>query len=167
VALTVREKLGAGPLFDSAIVAHHFTPYMRDYDVVIDVSATVPGGAGSYIEGRYRYRFTHCVTLQVVTTVSDGVWRVSWDERFIDYAAWQEAGEPDGYVWGVCWSDAYPGLTYVENSAIAQEWVDRLGHPMHEVVIETNTYSLQLVFHDVHIQKIAQGDPHTRELVPL
>ncbi len=33
---TVREKLENGPMFDHAIVEHHFTPYLRDYDIIVD-----------------------------------------------------------------------------------------------------------------------------------
>jgi hypothetical protein len=169
MTLTVREKLDAGPLFDSAIVAHQFTSYMRDYDVMVDVPAAVPGGGRSYIEGRYRYRFTHCVVAHVTTRVADESWRVSWDDRFIDYAVWEEAGSPDGYdgyVWGVCFALAYPGLIYIEDSVVAREWTDRLRQLMHQVVIKTYTYTLQLVFHDVHIQKVARGDPLTGDLAP-
>jgi hypothetical protein len=42
---------------------------MRDYDVIIEVPAIRPDGSGSYIEGRYRYRFTHCVEAAVKTKV--------------------------------------------------------------------------------------------------
>jgi hypothetical protein len=164
---TVREKLDAGPLFDSAIIEHHFTPYMRDYDLLVDVPAAVPGGGESYIEGRYRYRFTHCVIAHVTTCVSDNVWRHSWEDVFINYAAWKEANEPEGFVWGVCWASAYPGLTYVENSVIAQEWTNRLHQSMHEVFIETEAYTLQLVFHDINIEKVAQDDPNIKTLTPL
>ncbi len=43
---TIKEKLAAGPLFDSAIIEHHFTSYMRDYDLIIDVAAATPNGRG-------------------------------------------------------------------------------------------------------------------------
>ena len=49
--------------------ASGFTAYMRDYDVIIEVPAIRPDGSGSYIEGRYRYRFTHCVEAAVKTKV--------------------------------------------------------------------------------------------------
>src|SRR5215813_9134675 len=89
------------PLFDSAIVRHGFAAHMRDYDVIVEVAAAKPDGGGSYIEGRYRYRFTHCVEAHVETTVRPDVWRRSWGDEFTDMTAWEQAGEPDGYVWGV------------------------------------------------------------------
>ena len=151
----IRKILEGWPLFDNAIVEHHFTPYLRDYDVVVDASAAAPDGTGSYIEGRYRYRFTHCVVAHVTTDVDDEVWRKSWEDVFTDYEAWEEAGEPEGFVWGVCYSAAYPGLEYIGNSLLAREWSERLRKPMHEVKIETNGHNIRLVFHDVTIRKIA------------
>ena len=163
----VRHKLEASPLFDNAIIEHHFTPYLRDYDIIIDVAAATPNSKRSYIEGRYMFRFTHCVLAEVTTAVSDRGWRDSWGDEYIDYTAWEKAGAPDGYVWGVCESDVYPVLTYIEESPLAKEWSNRLGYPMSEVSIETNGHDIRLVFHDVIIRKIAQGDPETQQLTPL
>jgi hypothetical protein len=167
MVMTVREKLESGPMFDSAIVEHHFTPYLRDYDVLVDVPAADPGGSGSYIEGRYRYRFSHCVHAEITTAVSPDTWRVSWDDVFIDFDVWEKSGSPDGYVWDVCFSNAYPGLSYIEKSTLAEEWSKLLGKPMHEVFIETNGHGIRLVFYEVDIKKIAHGDSLTRSLTPI
>jgi hypothetical protein len=109
----LRERIEADDLFfDSAIVSHGFTDYLRDYDVVIDVPAALPpevpigDTAGSYIAGRYRYRFTHCPEARVASTVGDEAWRCSWDDVFTDYQAWEAAGNPEGFVWGVNWANA-------------------------------------------------------------
>ncbi len=77
---------------------------------------------------------------------------------------WDQDGEPEGYdssvfVWGVRWAGAYPGLTYLERSATANGWSERLGRPMHEIRIETNVFSLNLVFHDVVIAKLRDDVP--------
>lgn len=167
MAETVQQKLDDGPMFDMAVVEHGFAPYVRDYDVLVDVAAPASDRTRSYVEGRYRYRFTRCVVANVKTVVPDDVWRRSWDDVFTDYKAWEAADHPDGYVWGVCWQDAYPGLTYRENSDRAREWSERLGKPMHEAVIDLNAQKIELVFHDVFITKIAQGNPDTHELTPL
>ena len=164
---TMKEKVEAGPMFDSAITAHGFTPYLRDYDILVDVPAIAPGGKTSYLAGRWRYRFTHCVLVEVTTNVADDIWRVSWTDEFTDFETWKQAGEPEGFVWGVCWSEAYPGLSYIEKSESAKEWSERLGQPMHEVVVETNSQTLRLIFHDVDIREIARGNPKTNELTPL
>jgi hypothetical protein len=135
------------PLFDSCIVRHGFAPFLRDYDVVAQVN-----------EYQFLYRFTHCTSATVTTAVADRVWLESWEEVYTDYPAWKRTGSPEGYVWGVCYSIAYPGATYVDNSAIAREWAGRLGKPMHEVRIQTNCHNLGLIFHDLSVRELRKGD---------
>jgi hypothetical protein len=87
--------------------------------------------------------------------VSDAGWKKAWADVFVDYAEWEAAGEPEGFVWGVGWSTAYPGLTYIDESPRAREWSERLGKPMHEVSIETEVFKLHLVFHDFTVTKLS------------
>jgi hypothetical protein len=157
----------ADPIFDSAIKSHGFTPYMRDYDVVIEVPALRPDGRSSYIEGRYRYRFTHCVEAMIKSSVPPEAWRTSWSDEFISYSAWQQAGEPSGFVWGVEWADAYPGVERLEATDAVAAWTDELGKPMHGIRIETNAYVIELVCHDLVVRRLATGDPLTGELTQL
>lgn len=134
-------------LFDLPILSHGFAPYQRDYLIESEI------GGQSESRGRYLFTFTHCPIANLSTTVPDATWKLSWDDRFIDYQRWLASGEPDGYVWGVNWAMAYPGPTYVEGSHLAAEWGDRLGRAMHEAVIETNAFRLQLVFHDLRVER--------------
>lgn len=160
-------------IIDSAITSHGYAPHLRDYDVVVSVPAAlppeVPNGAtiGGYTMGVYRYRFTHCPEAHVVSSVEDDVWQRSWDDVFIDWEAWEAAGHPQGFVWGKNYGDAYPGISYVAESPLASLWAKRLGHEMHEVMIETNTFDLHLVCHNLHVHKLAVGDPWTRTLKDL
>ena len=154
-------------IFDSAVTSHGFVSYMRDYDVVVDVPAIRADGDGSYIEGRYRYRFTHCVEAAVKTTVPPETWRKSWGDSFIDYSAWRQAGEPEGFVWGVEWADAYPGVERLSTSDSATRWSDALGRPMHGIRIETNAYAIELVCHALVVTRLAVGDPATGQLRPI
>jgi hypothetical protein len=62
---------------------------------------------------------------------------------------------------------AYPGLSYVADSPVAASWTERLGHEMLEVEVETGTFILRLVCHDLRIQHLAVGDPVTRRLNPI
>jgi hypothetical protein len=146
-------------VFDQAIVRHGYADDMRDYDVLVE-PYTSAGGPGLPLRpvGRFRYRFTHCPTIAVVTRLTDETWQASWDDAFLDHDAYREAGEPDGFLWAVEYADAYPGLSYVENSDRARMWSERLGHQMHEVILETNVYSLQLVFHDLVVTQVAWYD---------
>jgi hypothetical protein len=155
------------PMFDNAIVRHGFAPYMRDYEVEVVALAAVPNGSRSYQEGRYRFVFTHCVVADVQTSVRDDVWPRSWADVFIDYAAWEAAGCPDGYVWGVNDMAAYPGARYLPESPTAAEWSRRLGRPMHEVRIETNAHNLTLVFHELRVHRTDEGNPDTGHLAPI
>ena len=140
---------------------------MRDYDIVIEVPAANPHGGGSYVEGRYRYRFTHCPEARVTTAVRDDVWQESCGDDFIDFDAWRRVGEPPGFVWGVCWAVAYPGLSYVAGSVLARSWSARMGREMHEVRVESNAFELRLVCDDLVVQRIAVGDPVTGRLTQV
>jgi hypothetical protein len=165
----VKDRIGQDDLvFDSAVVAHGFAPHLRDYEITVEVPAAKPDGSGeSYIEGRYVYRFTHCVEAHCTTAVSDETWSLSWRDEFTDYARWKEAGAPEGYVWGTCFSDAYPGLSYVDGSTSAADWSRRLTQEMHEVALETNAFTLRLVFHDFVVEQVAVGDATSGELRPI
>lgn len=171
---SLRERIEGDDLFlDAAIVTHGFADYLRDYDIIIDVPAALPpevpigDTTGSYIAARYRYRFTHCPEVRVTTALGDETWRHSWDDVFTDYQAWEAAGNPEGFVWGVKCADAYPGLSYVTNRPLAATWASRLAQEMHEIAIETNTFTLRLVCHDLRVDQLATGDPWTRELTPI
>ena len=170
----IEKFLTGHPLFDQAVVEHGFTRHLRDYDVIIDRVAPLPKVAvhagsdrDSYVEARYRYRFTHCVAATVETKLTDESWHNSWDDHFTDLGAWKRAGEPEGFIFGVCWAAAYPGGQLVEDSAVARDWSRRLGQQLHEAVIETNAYSLRLVFHNLRVTRIAVGEAATGTLKNL
>jgi hypothetical protein len=104
--------------------------------------------------GHYLFTFSHCPIANVRSTVRDEFWKQSWDDVFTDFERWKQEGEPEGFVWGACWSMAYPGLEYVSPSKLARAWSRRLGRPMHEVTLETEAFHLQLVFHDVNVKQL-------------
>lgn len=134
-------------LFDSNIIKHGFAPFLRDYDVIAKIN-----------ESQFLYRFSHCTSATITTAVGDDVWRQSWTDVYTDYSAWERAGHPEGYVWGVGCSLVYPGAKYIENSVLAREWAERLGKPMHEVRIETNGHNFDLIFHDLSVRELRQGE---------
>lgn len=133
---------------DFAVFERGFAPYGRDYVIVVQDSLGKDPGT-------HEITFTHMVQLEYETRVRDDVWPGSWTEEFIDYQAWLNAGEPDGYVWGANWSNAYPGLAAVEPSTVAAEWSERLGKPMHEATLETEQFLLRLVFHSIRSRKLS------------
>ncbi len=152
--MTVKERLAQyGGFVDVAICRHGFAPCMRDYEVVFE--AMWGRDRWGDAKGTYRLRLSHCPEVACTTAVPDTGWRQAWSDVFADYAQWLAAGEPDGFVWGVCWATAYPGLSYVDPSAAAERWSQRLGRPMHEVLLETEAYRLRVVFHDFTVTKLS------------
>lgn len=147
--MTVEEirKALQDPLFDSCIVRHGFAPFLRDYDIVAEINGH-----------QFLYRFSHCVSAMVRTSVPDKIWQESWEDLYTDYLAWDRAGSPAGYVWGVRYFTAYPGATYAENSKLAREWSGRLGKTMHEVLVRTNGHDLDLVFYDLGVRELSEDD---------
>lgn len=160
--MTAIETLETYPLFDVAVLHHGFAPYLRDYELLTE--ADWIGDAA----GRYRYLFTHCVVADYETRIRDDVWPKSWGDVFTDYDRWLGAEEPDGFVWGTNWALAYPGWEHHADSERAQSWTERLGHEMHEVSVETNTYLLRLVFHEVRVEKVNDDTDLVRQVfIPL
>jgi hypothetical protein len=149
--MTVPEKLAYYSIFDSAILRHGFAPFMRDYDLIVQpVLGEWKGDPGTYL-----YRFTHCPEANYTSLVRNDVWSESWNDLYTDYKQWEAAVDaPAGFVWGVNWATVYPGPSYKPNSAKAADWTARFGKPMHEVLVETNAYRLQLIFHDITIHKL-------------
>jgi hypothetical protein len=138
-------------VFDQAILFHGFADFMRDYDIYI--YATADPRTGIQPE-HLRYRFKHCVSASVATSVRPGVWKKSLDDRLIDYSTGRDL---DGYVWGVAWQVLYPGMSLRPNSALANQWAAELGIPFHEAIIEANGHNLTLVFADLSVEPALPG----------
>lgn len=152
--MTVKERLAEyGDFIDVGILSHGFAPHLRDYDVMFE--ALWGEKKWGDAKGTYRLRFSHCPEATILTRVPDAGWKRAREDVFIDYGQWVAAGEPDGFVWGVCWSMAYPGLNYIDDSLRARQWSERLERPMHEVTIETEAFQLRLVFHEFTVTKLS------------
>jgi len=147
--------------FDQAVVEHGFLPYNRDYRVVAEISGQRSPGAKVEVLERYSLLFRGCVEIRYTSNVKT----LDLDDVFIDHDRWERAGQPAGFVWGVNWADAYPGLRYVDASERVASWQQRLGRPMHEVLIETNTYDLVVVFAELSAaaEKLPPSEAAPRE----
>lgn len=136
------------PQFDFAVFSHGFAPHGRDYFIHIqDCLGADPG--------EHLLEFTHVVQLDYETRVGDEGWKSSWNDVFLTYDGWTAAGEPEGYIWGANWSNAWPGLTIVEPSSIANEWSRRLAKDFFEVALETDRFLLRIVFHSIRHRKLS------------
>ncbi|MFI1091877.1 hypothetical protein [Streptomyces sp. NPDC020917] len=155
-AAELREKLDE--VFDQSIVHHGFTPYMRDYEIVIHAMADPRTG----IQPAYlRYLFRYCVQAHCESTVHPATWRASLDDRLTDY---ETGADLDGFVWGVAWQPMYPGASVVTDSATARRWAQEVGIDFHEVRIESNAHRLTLVFSDLEVSEVAPGyAPYTAD----
>lgn len=142
---TVLETLKKWDFFDGFITQHGFTDYQRDYRLAADIIQ-----AGNSLRP-VEYLFRGCVEARYECRIINGF---SLDNTLIDFQQWEQTGTPEGYVWGVNTSEAYPGWTYVEDSPNAARWSEALNLPFHEIVIETNVYQLALVFYDVTVKPL-------------
>jgi hypothetical protein len=154
--------------FDQALVFHGFTDYMRDYEMVLQLSADPSTGIATEF---YRYIFVNCVLAIVSTALDHQIWSRSLDDRLIDYATGVDL---DGYVWGVKWQMLYPGFGLVSDSELAKTWSTDLGIPFYEASVQTNGHNLTLVFSDLRVElaptgyrPFVVGDPFRDGKIPL
>ena len=151
--MTMKKKLAEyGGFLDVGLLSHGFAPHMRDYDIVFEALWGKKEWADA--KGTYRLRFSHCPEATTMTAVPDMGWTKVWSDVFIDYSEWLAAGEPEGFVWGACWSTAYPGLSYIEELIACESLVRALGLSMHEVSIATEAFHIRIVFHDFTVTKL-------------
>jgi hypothetical protein len=145
----MRDAFGA--VFDQAIVFHGFTDYMRDYEVIVYVTADPRTGVSpEYV----RLLFKHCVRATVTSAVPAAIWRESLDDRLVDY---DQGVALDGYLWAVKWQVLYPGITLLSESEEARAWSDAVGIPFFEARAETNGHNLSLVFADLQLATVEPG----------
>lgn len=137
--------------FDHAVVYHGYTDYMRDYEVIVYMTADPRTG----IEPAHRrYLFRYCVEARCESSVPPETWRASLDDRLIDHEA---GADLDGYVWGVKWHCLYPGASILPESEAARRWSGATGLDFHEVHIETNAHRLTLIFSDLRVSEVPMG----------
>ncbi|SNX65456.1 hypothetical protein SAMN06272735_7295 [Streptomyces sp. TLI_55] len=132
---------------DSAVVHHGFTDYMRDYEVVVHVTADPRTGV---LPAHLRYLFRYCVAARCETSLEPWLWQKSLDDRLIDHAT---ADGLDGWVWGVKWANLERAQVLPESDA-ARWWAGELGIDFHAVRIETQVHDLDLVFSELEITEL-------------
>ena len=156
--LTFKQLLERESFFDGAILKHGFVDYMRDYELITtDIT-------GKYL---HKYQFVGCVEAIYRTELSPEAFAQSISDKYVfsgpDYP---NKAEPDGFIWGVRYSNAYPGLIYIENSHLAQKWVEKMKRPMHEVKIETEAFHLTLIFADIRHEFLGSEEAVGKEIFP-
>jgi hypothetical protein len=142
----IDELMAAFDVFDNALIFHSYKNYMRDYELIVEVHI------GPALQGTYSYLFRYCVETDIRTSLNPNTYRESLDDRLIDYETGKDL---DGYVWGVKWSQMYPGWKRNAASQRAAAWSEQVGLEFHEVVVETNAFLITLVFASLHIEQVS------------
>ena len=147
---TVKELLERESITDAVILRHGFTDYMRDYEIIVGARNGAPW------TDVHKYQFIGCAEAvcgtQLVRTFHEptSTFGQSLADEFVfsgpDYP---EKDDPDGFIWGVRFAEVTSGWNYVENGKRAKFWSEAIGRKMHEVNLDTNVYSLELVFVDI------------------
>lgn len=132
------------PECDFAVLNHGFATHGRDYQIIIQDSI------GSR-PGTHRLTFTRVVRADCQTALSAEGWSRSWDDVFLDY---ELSKDMVGYIWGTNWSLAYPGITALIGDDEAEEWTRRVGRPMYATTLETDRFTLRLIFHSVKAEMV-------------
>ena len=151
--LTVRELLERESFFDAAILRHGFVDYMRDYQLIVSARNGPP-----YTDV-HRYLFVGCVEAVYQSAIApEHLPRSLPDDLVYSGPDYPDKDDPDGFIWGVRYANAYPGLSYIADGKRAAYWRDRLSRPMHDVFLETEAYTLLLVFADVRYEFLGSDD---------
>ena len=76
--------------FDHAVVYHGFTDYMRDYEVIVYMTADPKMGIAP---AHHRYLFRYCVEARCETSVPEETWGRSLDDRLVaNLREWSDRG---------------------------------------------------------------------------
>lgn len=138
-------------VYDQGLLHHAYTPYMRDYELVITASSDPRlGRPTEYLS----YLFVDCVEARAVSTVSPAVWRRSLDDELVHP---DPERTYDAFVWGVNWQVLYPTFDLVDPSDRALEWSAELGIPFHQLLVESNAHEISLVFSELRVREVAVG----------
>ena len=141
-------------LNDKELIFHGFTPYMRDYEMVV-YEPVDPGPKYGLVPRHLRFLFRYCTEATVTSRVRPDVWAGSLSDDILKVR--RVSQDSPGYVWGVEAQELYPGATIVQGSSRAAYWADQLGLAFHEVVVEANAQAIGLVFAEVAVSEVIPG----------
>ncbi|MBA4385271.1 MAG: hypothetical protein C0410_11090 [Anaerolinea sp.] len=142
---TVKEILEREEFSDAAILRHGFTDYMRDYDVIVGARNGPPN------TDVHKYQFVGCVEARYETKLGKDFLLSITDDFVFSGPDYPDKPDPNGFIWGVRFAETWVGggLKYIHSGERAKHWSKIIGREMHEVIIDTNAYVLQLVFADI------------------
>lgn len=131
--------------FDGGLMLHAYRRYMRDYEFIVYLT-------GAHDQGILSYVFRYCPEVHCQSSLLS--WQENLDDRLTDYDSYSElyfkGVDLGGFVWGV--GGEIHGWRLPETSERALEWSEKLGIEFHEMVVETNTLKIRLVFSDLFVR---------------
>ena len=135
-------------LIDVAILTHGFVPYKRDYFFHIETMWK------DNFAGQYIILFKHCYWMTYETIANEETLKQSWDDCFINFEDYLKNNEPEGYVWGTNWANAYPGFSVLQNSENATKWTKKLEKQMKELEVVSEIFKVNLIYNNWTIEKV-------------
>jgi hypothetical protein len=137
---------------DNLLIYHGFTPYMRDYELIV----LQPASPASGMDTRFlMFLFRSCTEVLVRSLIGPQTWSKSMNDELL--RPQQVAAGTSGYVWGVRGQELYPGPKIVENSRMARSWSQRVGTEFHEVEVKANAQQINLVFTNLSVEEVSPG----------
>lgn len=143
-----------GELFDNQLIFHGFTPYMRDYEIVV-YQPVDPNPKYGLVPRHLRVLFRYCTEATIKSRVRPDVWTRSLSDDLLKVR--HVSRESTGYAWGVEGQEIYSGATVIQDSNRAAYWADQLGITFHEVLIEANAQAIDLVFAEATLMEVPPG----------
>jgi hypothetical protein len=143
--MTIKERLYEYDLYDQSIIQHGFLENNRDYQIIGLLS-----GSDNNLE--VQYVFKGCIKVEYKTIVKPEFY--SLDDRLLDLNRQDEPDYPQAYIWGVNEATVFPGWILIEETEELKELGTTYGLEFYQVRFETNTYHLQLIFHDLDVKEL-------------
>lgn len=144
-----------------AVLAHGFVEQGRDFAIVIQVFAGPKAGV-------HELRFKRVGAFEYVRCDRIRDLPESWGDVFVDYGRWEAAARPDSDVWDTNWSLADPGFQAQDGADESFDWSPRLHRATHRMSLETDRFTLSLVFQELKVERLSADTRATsRVVVPL
>jgi hypothetical protein len=155
----IAAALRAFDTYDRALISHGSTSFGRDYELWIDgVRAPVHDPHG--VRGMHLHVvFRGCGSVTTASVLSAESWRASLDDSLIESGV-EVSGAT--HAWRQL-PVLHPGIRLDPESSSARAWSERLGIPLHEVVVETNRHETRIVFISLRLELVPANAPGGRD----
>ena len=147
--MTIKDKLEEFDLFDQSIIRHGSLDNVRDYEIIGYL-------CGADLDAEVQYIFKGCIQADYKIKLADTK-HFSMDDRLLDLQRQNEPDFPKAFIWGAG-VVVYPGWTLTQDTDELKQLEKNYGVTFSKISIDTNAYSLTLVFHDIETKVLRQID---------